>query len=329
MSGVEILEVKPDEAGMRLDRWFRAHYPRLAHGALQKLLRTGQVRVDGARAKAGQRLECGQAVRVPPLAAVAETRPRAPEAVSAENAAFVQSLVLHCDADIIAIDKPAGLAVQGGSGTERHLDAMLEALRFGADERPRLVHRLDRDTSGLMVLARNRAAATRLGRLFKSRNLKKIYWALVAGQPRPAEGLIDLALVKAGHAGDQRVRPARAGESDAQAARTLYRTLDHAGRKAAWLALWPRTGRTHQLRAHLAAIGHPILGDGKYGGREAFIAEELAPQPMLHARELTLPRAGGGELRLVAPLPEHMRAAFAFFGFEAAAGANAFEEESA
>lgn len=312
---VEHREVAADEAEMRLDRWFRRYFPDLRHVQLQKLLRSGQIRVDGARAKANQRLAEGQRVRVPPLrqdAATPGPRPaHAPRPVPADAIARLRDRVLYKDANIIAIDKPAGLAVQGGTAKTTHLDAMLDALRFGAPERPRLVHRLDQDTSGVLVLARTAAAARELGRLFKSRDVAKTYWAVVVGVPRPPEGRIDAPLAKRpGHAGERVVVDADEGK----AALTLYRVLDAAGKRAALVELEPRTGRTHQLRAHMAALGTPILGDGKYGGRAAFLdGAELAKRLHLHARSITLP----GVPTIVAPLPKHMAETFRMLGFEA------------
>lgn len=327
MSGVENREVAPAEDGMRLDRWFKSHFPSLAHGRLQKLLRTGQVRVDGGRARANARLAAGQTVRIPPLdtaAAAAPERPR--QGVSHKDATFVRGLVIHRDDEILVLDKPAGLAVQGGSKTERHLDGMLDALVFDSDERPRLIHRLDRDTSGVIALARTRAAASRLGRMFKTHDVRKIYWALVNGVPRPGRGTIDLPLVKAGKEGDQRVRPAGEDEDGGQSAITHYATVASAGTRVAWLALMPMTGRTHQLRAHMAAIGHPIVGDGKYGQREDHPGAEISRKLHLHARSLTIPREDGGILTVEAPLPEHMARTWAFLGFEPEEAGDPFAE---
>jgi len=319
VSGVEIREVTRDEGEMRLDRWFRRHYPDLGHGRLEKLLRTGQVRVDGARAKAGLRLAPGQRVRVPPLGASlpAPARKRPPPSpASPEEAEALRARVLYRDADVIAIDKPAGLAVQGGTGTRRHLDAMLDALRFEAEERPRLVHRLDRDTSGVLLLARNVRAAARLGAAFRGRRLRKLYWALVVGVPPADSGRIALPLAKTGGgvAGER-----MAADAGGKAAITHYAVIETAGARAAWLALQPGTGRTHQIRVHCAALGTPIQGDGKYGGAGAFLAGEgIAPRLHLHARaiELPAPPGGGRPLRVVAPLPPHMRETWAFLGFD-------------
>ncbi len=313
MSGVETVLVTADEDGLRLDRWFKRRYPQVTHGRLEKWLRQGHVRVDGRRAKAGLRLEADQSVRVPPLAGVQpppSARHDAP-ATEAETEALL-ARVLHKDERVIIIDKPAGMAVQGGTGVRRHLDAMLDALRFGG-ERPRLVHRLDKDTSGVMVLARTARSAADLAKAFHSRDVRKLYWAVVAGVPKPAEGRVDLALAKLPGRGGERMAPDSEGGLRAI---TDYRVLEHAGRRAAWLALEPRTGRTHQLRAHCAALGTPILGDGKYGGTEAFLeGTELSPKLHLHARALQIPRPGGGVVTAEAPLPEHMRATWKFFGF--------------
>ncbi|MPY76796.1 MAG: RluA family pseudouridine synthase [Alphaproteobacteria bacterium] len=316
MSGVEIRKVASGEADMRLDRWFRLHFPDLGHGRLQKLLRTGQVRVDGRRAKAGARLEAGAEVRVPPLSdGPPPASPRPKNEPSDADAAFIRSLVLYRDDDVIALDKPPGLAVQGGTGTHRHIDAMLEALRFDAPEAPRLVHRLDRDTSGVLMLARSRAVAAALGKTFRGREVRKLYWAIAVGVPEPRLGRIDMAIAKLpGRAGEKMA----VDEDEGQRATTYYRVMEAAARRLAWVALWPQTGRTHQLRVHAAALGWPILGDGKYGGPAAFIAGQgLSRKLHLHARALTLPHpATGAPLVVRAPLSGHMKETWKFFGFD-------------
>ena len=308
MSGVELRAVSADEADLRLDRWLRRHYPSLGHGRLQKLLRTGQVRVDGHRAQGQLRLEPGQTVRVPPLPASPEdmvARPPRPQ-----DAARLRPLVLFEDDALLVLNKPPGLAVQGGTGTTRHIDAMLADL-VGGEERPRLVHRLDRDTSGLLVVAKTAPAATRLTQAFRRHEVDKLYWALVAGRPAEAAGLIDQPLAKQAAARGERMAPDEAGRR----ARTLYRVVARAGKVASWLALKPLTGRTHQLRVHCLGLGTPILGDGKYGGAAARLPG--APKGlMLHARELRLPHPHGGTLALTAPLPDSVKAGFAHLGFE-------------
>lgn len=322
MSAVRLLVVDPGEAGQRLDRWFRRHFPELGHGRLEKLLRTGQVRVDGGRVKASHRLAAGAKIRIPPLEAL-PARPPAPRlAVSRDDVADLQARVLYRDKDILAINKPAGLAVQGGSKTVRHLDGMLDALTFEASERPRLVHRLDRDTSGVLVLARNVRAAARLGAAFADRRAKKLYWALCAGAPTPGEGVIDAPLAKLPGARGERVRISGEGRR----AVTLYRVIEEAG-PVAWLALQPLTGRTHQLRVHCAALGAPIVGDGKYGGPAAFIAG-LARKLHLHARAISLPLEGGRELVIRAPLDGAMAQSWQFFGFHDPAADVFLEERS-
>jgi 23S rRNA pseudouridine955/2504/2580 synthase len=314
MAGVETRTVAEDEAELRLDRWFRRHYPQVPHGRLQKLLRTGQVRVDGKRAEANLRLAAGQAVRVPPLGDAPPPKPAA-RPVPEREARRLRAAVLHKDADVIAIDKPAGLAVQGGTATPHHLDAMLDALKFGHHERPRLVHRLDRDTSGVLVLGRSAHAAAKLAEAFRDKRTHKVYWAVVIGRPKIKQGRIDAALAKRLGAHGERVMRAEEGDEDARRAVTLYSTLDAAGDRASWLALWPVTGRTHQLRAHCALIGHPILGDGKYGGEAAFLPG-LARRLHLHARSIAIPHPGGGMLKVAAPLPEDLRATWKFLGFD-------------
>jgi len=308
------LTVAPEEAETRLDRWLRRHVPQLTQGALQKMLRTGQIRVDGKRVEANTRLAGGQEVRLPPIPE--GPPPAARTAVSEADARLLESLVLYRDASVILLDKPHGLAVQGGPGITRNLDAMLDALRFGAEERPRLVHRLDRDTSGVLLLARSPQSAAFLAAAFRGRDVEKTYWAVVVPQPDIAEGRIDLPLAKlAGARGErtQAVEDPKLG----QRAITDFRTLDAARKRSAWLELKPLTGRTHQLRVHCAeGLGTPILGDGKYGGAAAHL-DELPNLLHLHARSLRLPHPEGGTLEAFAALPPHMRETFAFFGFAA------------
>jgi 23S rRNA pseudouridine955/2504/2580 synthase len=316
---VVTLRVTPDEAGLRVDRWFKRHFPELPHGRLEKLLRTGQVRVGGGRAKAADRLETGVEVRVPPLGPAPDraTRPK-PPAIEPEEAKALQAAVLHKDASVIVLNKPPGLAVQGGSGLDVHLDAMLDALRFEAEERPRLVHRLDRDTSGVLVLGRTAKAAAKLAAAFRGRDARKLYWALVVGVPHPLEGKIDLSLVKHGPRGGEKMRPVEedGDEDDAKRAITLFSTIEMAAQKAAWLVLMPLTGRTHQLRAHCTAIGTPIVGDGKYGGADAFLTGGVSRKLHLHARAIEMPHPDGGTLKVRAPLARHMAETWAMFGFD-------------
>ncbi len=312
MTGVEQRAVAADEAEIRLDRWFHRHFPELSHGRLQKLLRSGQIRVDGRRAAANARLLAGQSIRIPPLAPSADgpTGRRPAPAPGAADVEWLRSRILHEDAALLVLNKPAGLAVQGGTGTTRHLDGMLAALAAGG-ERPRLVHRLDRDTSGLLVVARTAAAAASLTEAFRRHRIDKLYWALVVGRSPAADGLIDRPLAK--QAGGRRER--MAGAADGQPARTRYRVVARAGKIASWLALQPLTGRTHQLRVHCTLLGTPIQGDRKYGGPAASPAGAPAGL-MLHAREIRLPHPDGGSLTLSAPLDPAVRAGFRWLGFE-------------
>jgi 23S rRNA pseudouridine955/2504/2580 synthase len=311
----DTITVGEADGTLRLDRWFRRHYPALAHGRLEKLLRTGQIRVDGKRANAGDRVAPGQAIRVPPMESLAAAASPPPRPISPADEAMLQAAVLHRDDDLIVLNKPSGLAVQGGTRSERHLDGLLDALRFGQSERPRLVHRLDKDTSGVLVVACSVAAAAFLTRAFRDKTTRKIYWALTVGMPKPAQGRIALALAKQAGRGGERVR---ADPDAGKHAVTYYNVVDSAGERASWLALLPVTGRTHQLRAHCVAIGAPILGDPKYGGAGAQLAGmPNARRLHLHARELSIPHPRGGVLRVTAPLPPHMRQSWEFFGFPA------------
>jgi 23S rRNA pseudouridine955/2504/2580 synthase len=314
MSGVQTLTVTEDEADIRLDRWFKRRFPHVPHGMVEKLLRKGQIRVDGGRAKGNQRLEAGQSVRVPPLpdpGAVKESPP-----ISREDAAFVRSLVIYEDKEIIAFNKPPGLAVQGGSKISRHMDRLLEAFGKG-DQKPRLVHRLDKDTSGVLVVAKTAQAAKRLSRLFQTREVVKTYWAIVLGLLAPKAGEVKGFLRKSAGEGDRETMvPADHGEPGAQHALTRYAVADNAGARASWVVLRPETGRTHQLRVHMMATGHAILGDGKY------VCDIPAPEGLsrklhLHARKIEIPRSGKPALVLEADLPEHMSNSFSALGFNA------------
>ncbi|MBL4721485.1 MAG: RluA family pseudouridine synthase [Alphaproteobacteria bacterium] len=316
MIGAKI--VTPDEADLRLDRWFKRHFPEVGHGRLQKLLRTGQVRVDGKRAKTGHRLAPGESVRIPPLDAPRSAAPSPRKTkdytLTEADRDFVQSLVIYKDDELIAINKPAGLAVQGGTNTHRHLDGLLDGLKYDAEERPRLVHRLDKDTSGVMVLARNRLTAARMGESFRRSETRKLYWAATVGTPELSQGRINVPLGK---------MPGRAGErvgvdeANGKRAVTLYHMMDQSAGRLAWIAFMPLTGRTHQLRAHAMVLKTPILGDGKYAGADAFLTGiEIPRQLHLHARRLVTPHPSGrGMLCLDAALPPHMVKTWSEFGW--------------
>lgn len=317
-------EVSADEADIRLDRWFRRHYPDLTQGVIQRLCRTGQIRVDGHRAEAATRLVPGQSVRVPPLPAP-KPGPGAPSApaVDERDRAQIERMVIHRDPQLIVLNKPPGLPTQGGPGISKHVDGLLRALAPAEADKPRLVHRLDRDTSGVLVVARSPGVAAKLAAAFRTRVVRKIYWAVVVGRPVPVEGRIDVPLARGEPGiGGARVFVAERGDKEAAHAITDYRTLDHAGRKLAWLELAPLTGRTHQLRVHCAAIGAPILGDTAYGewreGGNSALIDGLSDALHLHARRLELPHPDGGTLAVEAELPSHMLRTFREMGFTAA-----------
>ncbi|MCI0466112.1 MAG: RluA family pseudouridine synthase [Beijerinckiaceae bacterium] len=334
---VQTFEVSEDEEGMRLDRWFKRRMPTLSLSHLNKIVRTGEVRVDGSRVKTATRLAKGQSIRVPPLK-LSEPAERK-QAVSPADLETLKSLILFEDRDLLVLNKPFGLAVQGGSGTARHIDGMLSAMPNERGDRPVLVHRLDRDTSGVLLAAKNRRAAAELGEIFRSRQARKIYWAVVEGVPRPAQGRISLYLAKGIGMDDARsarqgepraslekMRVAKHGTEEARHSVTYYSIVDKAPPRLAWLSLKPITGRTHQLRAHAEAIGHPIIGDPKYGGTAAtaprrndplrMIPEGVERKLHLLARRLILPHPRGGTLDVTAPLPPHMLRTFDMFGFD-------------
>jgi len=319
MSGVTTERVTEEESGIRLDRWFKRRFPELPHGRLQKLARSGQVRLDGKRVKPADRVEAGQEVRVPPLGPPPDrpaAAPRPAPTISEADRALIQSAIIYEDDHTIAINKPPGLASQGGSRTSRHVDGLMAALA-GDRDKPRLVHRLDRDTSGVLALGKSASAAAALAKAFRDRSARKVYWALVIGQPNPERGTIDLPLKKAGGRGAERMVWE---DGDGDRAVTEYAILERAGRFASLVAVMPLTGRTHQIRAHMAAIGHPILGDGKYGGLDATLPGMTLPKAMfLHARSLDLPSpSGAGRLFIEAEPPPAFAAALKSFGFDPA-----------
>lgn len=319
---VETIKVRGDEDGLRVDRWFRIHFPEVGYTYLQKLLRSGQVRVDSKRVQANDRLTAGAEVRVPQVVRQppkAAPSLKAPPGVSKGDRDLVERNILYEDEHVLVLNKPFGIAVQGGTGTRRHIDGILAGMadRFG--DRPRLVHRLDRDTTGVLLIAKHRDAAAKLGRVFQTRSAAKTYWALVKGVPKPPQGKIEAALVKdAGPDGD-RVRRARPGEQDrAMHATTHYSVIDRVAHKASWVSLKPVTGRQHQLRAHMASIGHPIVGDNKYEGEAVLADSGVEPKLHLHARRLILPHpfVPGAKIDATAPLPPHMLKSWELLGLD-------------
>ena len=313
---VQTVSVAADESGMRVDRFFEARFPGLSFSHIQRIIRKGEVRVNGKRTQPKARLEAGQAVRIPPLKVEAPA-PRDDAPAAQKDRAFLKSIILFEDADVMVLNKPMGLAVQGGSGTTRHIDGMLGALRGPDGQRPRLVHRLDKDTAGCLLVAKTRFAAAALAKTFRSRSARKIYWALVAGVPKPAQGRISTYLAKQEVEEDSYMRIAKHGEKDAVHAVTYYALVEPAAHKFAWISLKPVTGRTHQLRAHMAHVGNPIVGDPKYFNIENWEFPG-GVQNKLHllARRIAVPHPRGGIIDVSAPLPPHMEQSWNLLGFD-------------
>ncbi|GGZ06508.1 RluA family pseudouridine synthase [Novosphingobium colocasiae] len=308
-----------DDDGVRLDRWFKRHLPQVGFATVSRWARTGQIRVDGKRADVDTRLTAGQLLRVPPGGDVRPGGPtkRVRKPLSEEEIELADSMVLTQDRAAIVLNKPPGLATQGGSGTHSHVDGLLDA--YAAEgPRPRLVHRLDKDTSGVLLIARTPGSAAFFSKRFSGRSARKIYWALVVGVPSIDDGMIELPLAKQPGTGGEKMH---VDEKEGQPAKTRYRVLDRAGNRAAWVELHPMTGRTHQLRVHMAAIGHPIVGDGKYGGQEAFLSGTISRKMHLHARRLIIDHPDGAPLDVTAPLPDHFANSLASLGFDEETGA--------
>ncbi|RST84326.1 RluA family pseudouridine synthase [Aquibium carbonis] len=322
MTGIQQISVEPGEAGMRLDRWFKTHFPGLGFGHLQKLLRSGQIRIDGGRAKSDTRVEPGQVIRVPPLGVDRKGDvPLTGKSIRGQDdGAVLAKMLIHEDDKVFVFNKPSGLAVQGGSGVTRHVDDMLEAWRNKKGEKPRLVHRLDRDTSGVLVVARSRLAAMKLAEAFRGRDAKKTYWALVKGVPAKREDKISTWLVKEQTPDGDKMRVARHGEPNADHAVTYYRVVEQAAQSLSWLEMEPYTGRTHQLRVHAAHIGHPIIGDPKYFEADTNwdFPGGLQNRLHLHARRIVIPHPDRGVIDVTAPLPPHMRQSWNLLGLDEA-----------
>lgn len=308
--------VAPDDDGIRLDRWFKRNLPDVAFSLVSRWARTGQLRVDGKRATPGDRIEAGQVLRVPPAEPKpAETaRPkRVRPPLDADQVDYARSMVIHRDKAAIVLNKPPGLATQGGTKTHEHVDGLLDALTFEAEGRPKLVHRLDKDTSGALLVARNARAAAAFAKSFSSRTARKIYWALIVGVPSVEDGMIELPIAKQPGTGGEKMQ---VDEKAGSPARTRYRVIERAGNRAAWVELQPFTGRTHQLRVHMAAIGHPIVGDGKYGGQDAFLTGGISRKMHLHARRIRIDHPDGGMIDVTADPPAHFAESIELLAFD-------------
>ncbi|MFC7535795.1 RluA family pseudouridine synthase [Sphingomonas sp. GCM10030256] len=317
---VRTFTVAEDDDGIRLDRWFKRHLADVSFNTVSRWARTGQLRVDGKRATPGDRIETGQTIRLPPPEA-APAKPARPQRrivpLTPDEQAFVQEMVIERTRDAFVINKPPGLATQGGTKTNQHLDRLLDGLADDQGNRPKLVHRLDKDTSGVLLVARSARAASFFSKSFSGRTARKVYWALITGVPSEEGGFIDLPLAKQPGTGGEKMH---VDEESGQAARTRWRMIDRAGNRAAWVELQPLTGRTHQLRAHMAALGHPIVGDAKYGGAEAFLTGGISRKLHLHARRLKIDAPEGGVIDVTAELPAHFTKSLATLGFERMAG---------
>ncbi|MBL6854300.1 MAG: RluA family pseudouridine synthase [Alphaproteobacteria bacterium] len=325
----ETAYIAHDDDGIRVDRWFKRHYPALTHGRLEKLLRKGEIRVDGKRVKAADRVAAGQTMRLPPqiVHGNLEEAPRTRQAPPQRVKGSLEDQIIYMDKNVIVLNKPSGLATQGGSGLTAHVDGMLDSLAFEKNQRPRLVHRLDKDTSGVLVVARTVPAAAELSRALATRDAQKIYWALVKGVPSTRRGTIKAALAKEGVRGNERMTTVDAADEGAKDAVTDFAVIDTAGEEFAWLAVKPLTGRTHQIRVHLASIGTPIVGDFKYGGTDVRGKGEIENRLHLHARSIDIARPDGGRLHADAPLPPHMLKSWELLGFDPELKGNPFERK--
>ena len=314
--------VSEDDDGIRLDRWFKRHLPDTSFNIVSRWARTGQLRIDGKRATPGDRIETGQTLRVPPAEAAPVQTARPQKHIvplTPDEQSYVQEMVIATTPDAFVLNKPPGLATQGGTKTNQHLDRLLDGLADQEGNRPKLVHRLDKDTSGVLLVARSARAAAYFSKSFSGRTARKVYWALVVGVPSLEEGLIDLPLAKQPGTGGEKMH---VDEEEGQPARTRWRMVDHAGNRAAWMELQPLTGRTHQLRAHMAALGHPIVGDAKYGGAEAFLTGGISRKMHLHARRLRIDAPNKQVIDVTAELPSHVAESLNTLGFEPMAGDN-------
>jgi len=320
MPDARTFTVNEDDDGIRLDRWFKRHMPEVSFNIVSRWARTGQLRVAGKRAVPGDRVHAGDEIRIPPLETVParSARPqRKREALTEDEEQFVRDMVIYRDANAFVLNKPPGLATQGGTKTSQHLDRLLDGLAEEEGSRPKLVHRLDKDTSGALLVARSARAAGHFAKSFSGRTARKVYWALVVGVPDSDEGVIDAPLAKQPGTGGEKMH---ISEEHGLPAKTRWRLVDRAGNRAAWVELQPLTGRTHQLRAHMAAIGHPIVGDAKYGGAEAFLTGGISRKLHLHARRIRIDAPDDGVIDVSADLPGHFSESLATLGFDPLAG---------
>ncbi len=320
--GITVNEV---DDGQRLDRWLKKHYPDVPFGQVQKILRTGQLRIDGKRAKGDARLVKGQLIRIPPQ--LANPQPKVDRGLGEQDTKFIQSLVIYKDADVIAINKPSGLASQGGTKIGKNVDYLLDGLKFDYENRPHLVHRLDKDTSGVMLLARHPQAARVLSEMFRGRDIRKYYWAVTAPAPEINQGKIRSALAKVDIGGGERMM--KTDDEEGKMSLTFYSVIERVGNNLAHVAFWPRTGRQHQIRVHAVEMGTPLLGDFKYDPEQLFLAENpnLPETLHLHARRMILPHPmTTGKLDITAPLSPDMKKTFKYFGFNAEDKTDPFED---
>ncbi|WP_326524881.1 RluA family pseudouridine synthase [Sphingomonas sp.] len=327
MSEVREFTVGADDDGIRLDRWFKRHQPDVSFNLVSRWARTGQLRVDGGRAQPGDRLAAGQVLRVPPNEPEPATAPRPKRTrppLSAEQTALIRSMVVHQDDQAFVLNKPPGLATQGGTKTTEHVDHLLDGLQYDLEGRPKLVHRLDKDTSGALLVARTSRAAAYFAKSFSGRTARKIYWALVVGVPDIEDGLVDLPIAKQPGTGGEKMH---VSEHDGQPSRSRYKVIERVGNRAAWVELQPFTGRTHQLRVHMAAIGHPIVGDGKYGGADAFLTGGVSRKMHLHARRIRIDHPDGGRVDVTADLPEHFAESMTTLGLDLSLGDRPLPDE--
>lgn len=303
-------KISAEENGLRLDRCLRLWIPHLPQSVIEKAARKGLLKIEGDKAKPPQRVEEGQILSFPSFFLNLEELEveKKPKPLTSGDRKWLKNLILFENKEILVLNKPAGIAVQGGTNQKKSLDEML--LHYDETYTPRLVHRLDKETSGVWVVAKTLPMARWLTQAFKERTVQKMYWALVLGIPQKRKGEVSLSLVKKPDPIGEKVR---VDSQTGLKALTSYRVIKTLSDRVAWLELIPHTGRTHQLRVHCAeGLKTPILGDGKYGGREASLLGHKTLH--LHARRLTIPLPHGGELTFEAPLSEDMRKSFEALG---------------